>query len=285
MGFFVPGGPAAWNGRPQDMTAAGHVAVACRSGSIADAFLSARRAHRAALRRVLRGRRPSPTPRTSSPSSRRIDRRGRSGCFLETVRRPEAFVDALRQCAEAESRSSASRSAAPERRLVQRSRTRVRSSAPSARSRRCSDATQRSRSTTSTSSSRRSRSSAGVAGHVDHASPGSRSRAESAHCSQTRPRLPEFRSSRSPTSSRRALGGVPELPRTRNPLDAWGIADETEVYPRSLRAARRVGRVRRPRCPGRPLAVPRPDERRVVRADASHPGAPRRGSTTASSPR
>ena len=40
MGFFVPGGPAAWNGRPQDTTAPGHVAVLCQSGSIADAFLS-----------------------------------------------------------------------------------------------------------------------------------------------------------------------------------------------------------------------------------------------------
>src|SRR5262245_56823968 len=39
-GVFVPGGPAAWNGKPQDTTAAGHVAVLCQSGSIADAFLS-----------------------------------------------------------------------------------------------------------------------------------------------------------------------------------------------------------------------------------------------------
>jgi acyl-CoA synthetase (NDP forming) len=40
MGFFVPGGAAAWNGRPQDTTAPGHVAVLCQSGSLADAFLS-----------------------------------------------------------------------------------------------------------------------------------------------------------------------------------------------------------------------------------------------------
>ena len=34
MGFFVPGGPAAWNGRPQDTTASGHVAVLCQSGLV-----------------------------------------------------------------------------------------------------------------------------------------------------------------------------------------------------------------------------------------------------------
>ena len=40
MGFFVPGGTAAWNGRPQGTTAPGHIAVLCQSGSIADALLS-----------------------------------------------------------------------------------------------------------------------------------------------------------------------------------------------------------------------------------------------------
>ena len=40
MGFYVPGGASAWNGRPQCTTAPGHVAVLCQSGSIADAFLS-----------------------------------------------------------------------------------------------------------------------------------------------------------------------------------------------------------------------------------------------------
>jgi len=40
MGFYVPHGPAAWNGRPQSSTADGHVAVLCQSGSLADAFLA-----------------------------------------------------------------------------------------------------------------------------------------------------------------------------------------------------------------------------------------------------
>ena len=40
MGVFAPGGPAAWNGQPQDTTAPGGVAVLCQSGSVADAFLS-----------------------------------------------------------------------------------------------------------------------------------------------------------------------------------------------------------------------------------------------------
>ena len=35
MGVYVPGGPAAWIGSPQQATAPGHVSVLCQSGSIA----------------------------------------------------------------------------------------------------------------------------------------------------------------------------------------------------------------------------------------------------------
>jgi acetyltransferase len=100
MGLFVPGGPAAWNGRPQDTTAAGHVAVLCQSGSIADAFLSL--GGRIGLRCVVSSGAEAVTDAADflaffaeDPSTRAV------GLFLETVRRPEAFVDALRRCAEA----------------------------------------------------------------------------------------------------------------------------------------------------------------------------------------
>ena len=100
MGFFVPGGPAAWNGRPQDTTAPGHVAVVCQSGSIADAFLSL--GGRIGLRCVVSSGAEAVTDAADylaffahDPETRAI------GLFLETVRRPQAFVDALRACAEA----------------------------------------------------------------------------------------------------------------------------------------------------------------------------------------
>lgn len=100
MGFFVPGGPAAWNGRPQDTTAPGHVAVLCQSGSIADAFLSL--GGRIGLRCVVSSGAEAVVDAADflaffaeDPATRAV------GLFLETVRRPEAFVDALRTCAEA----------------------------------------------------------------------------------------------------------------------------------------------------------------------------------------
>ena len=100
MGFFVPGGPAAWNGRPQDTTASGHVAVLCQSGSLADAFLSL--GGRIGLRCVVSSGAEAVTDAADflaffaeDPSTRAV------GLFLETVRRPDAFVDALRRCAEA----------------------------------------------------------------------------------------------------------------------------------------------------------------------------------------
>ena len=100
MGFFVPGGPAAWIGRPQDTTASGHVAVLCQSGSLADAFLSL--GGRIGLRCVVSSGAEAVTDAADflaffaeDPSTLAV------GLFLETVRRPDAFVDALRRCAEA----------------------------------------------------------------------------------------------------------------------------------------------------------------------------------------
>lgn len=100
MGVFVPDGPAAWNGRPQDTTASGGVAVLCQSGSIADAFLSL--GGRIGIRCVVSSGAEAVTDAADylaffaeDPGTTAV------GLFLETVRRPEAFVDALRRCAEA----------------------------------------------------------------------------------------------------------------------------------------------------------------------------------------
>jgi acetyltransferase len=100
MGVFVPGGPAAWNGRPQDTTASGGVAVLCQSGSIADAFLSL--GGRIGIRCVVSSGAEAVTDAADflaffadDPETAAV------GLFLETVRRPDAFVDALRRCAEA----------------------------------------------------------------------------------------------------------------------------------------------------------------------------------------
>jgi acetyltransferase len=100
MGFFVPDGAAAWLGRPQDTTAAGHVAVLCQSGSLADAFLAL--GGRIGIRYVVSSGAEAVTDAADflaffadDPSTLAV------GLFLETVRRPDVFVDALRRCAEA----------------------------------------------------------------------------------------------------------------------------------------------------------------------------------------
>ena len=100
MGYFVPGGPTAWNGLPQDTTAPGHVAVLCQSGSIADAFLSL--GGRIGLRCVVSSGAEAVTDAADLLAFFADDAQTRAvGLFLETVRRPDAFVDALRACAEA----------------------------------------------------------------------------------------------------------------------------------------------------------------------------------------
>jgi acetyltransferase len=101
MGFYVPGGASAWNGSPRDTTAPGHVAVLCQSGSIADAFLSL--GGRIGLRCVVSSGAEAVTDAADFVSFFAEDGGTRAiGLFLETVRRPDAFVAALRRCAEAD---------------------------------------------------------------------------------------------------------------------------------------------------------------------------------------
>jgi acetyltransferase len=100
MGTFAPGGAAAWIGSPPDTTAPGHVAVLCQSGSIADAFLSL--GGRIGLRCVVSSGAEAVTDAADYLAFFAEDEGTRAvGLFLETVRRPEAFVAALAACAEA----------------------------------------------------------------------------------------------------------------------------------------------------------------------------------------
>jgi acetyltransferase len=100
MGIAVPGGMSSWIGRPPATTAAGHVAVVCQSGSVADAFLSL--GGRIGLRCVVSSGRESVTDVADFLSFFAADEHTRAvALFLETVRRPEAFVAALDSCAAA----------------------------------------------------------------------------------------------------------------------------------------------------------------------------------------
>ncbi len=100
MGAYVPGGPAAWNGLAPTTTAPGHVAVLCQSGSIADAFLSL--GGRVGFRCVVSSGAEAVIDAADYLSFFAEDEGTRAvGLFLETVRRPDAFVEALARCAEA----------------------------------------------------------------------------------------------------------------------------------------------------------------------------------------
>jgi acetyltransferase len=98
MGVVVPGGPMAWIGRPPETTAPGHVAILCQSGSVADAFLSL--GGRIGIRCVVSSGAEAATDAADYLSFFAEDEETQAvGLFLETVRRPEAFVSALERCA------------------------------------------------------------------------------------------------------------------------------------------------------------------------------------------
>ena len=100
MGVVVPGGVSAWIGSPPTTTAAGHVAVLCQSGSVADAFISL--GGRIGLRCVVSLGAEAVTGvadylefLADDPGTRAV------GLFLETVRRPAAFATGLARCSAA----------------------------------------------------------------------------------------------------------------------------------------------------------------------------------------
>jgi hypothetical protein len=91
----------AWIGRPPDTTAPGGVAVLAQSGSIADAFLSL--GGRVGFRCVVSSGAEAVTDAADYLRFFAEDEGTRAvGLFLETVRRPDAFADALERCALAE---------------------------------------------------------------------------------------------------------------------------------------------------------------------------------------
>jgi acetyltransferase len=98
MGMVVPGGPMTWIGRPPDSTAPGNVAVLCQSGSIADAFLSL--GGRIGIRCVVSSGAEAVTDAADYLAFFAEDEETHHvGLFLETVRRPDAFAEALERCA------------------------------------------------------------------------------------------------------------------------------------------------------------------------------------------
>ncbi len=234
MGAFVPGGPAAWNGRPEETTAPGHVSVLCQSGSIADAFLSL--GGRIGLRCVVSSGAEAVTDAADFLAFFAEDRETRAvGLFLETVRRPDAFVDALRLCAEADKAVvclKVGRSEAAARAALSHTGALVGSNrAFSAVLRRYSaievdDFHELVETLEILGRSRRPRGRR-VAGISE----------SGGECALLADRAEAAGIPFEPLSAdlaARLTGAFPNYLTPGNPLDAWGIADETEVYPRSL---------------------------------------------------
>ncbi len=234
MGFFVPDGAAAWNGRPQDTTATGHVAVLCQSGSIADAFLSL--GGRIGLRCVVSSGAEAVTDAADflaffadDPDTRAV------GLFLETVRRPDAFVDALRRCAEASKPVvclKVGRSEAAARAALSHTGALVGSV-------RAFSAVLRRHSAIEVGDFHELLETLEIVGR--HRWPTgkriagiSESGGECALLADRAEAAGVPFEPLSPTLADALTESFPNFLAPGNPLDAWGIADETEVYPRSL---------------------------------------------------
>jgi acetyltransferase len=100
MGVAAPGGATAWNGTVPESFAPGHVSIVSQSGSIGEALLGL--GGRVGFRCVVSSGGEAVTDVADfldffagDPETRAI------GLFLETVRRPEAFAQALARTAEA----------------------------------------------------------------------------------------------------------------------------------------------------------------------------------------
>ena len=234
MGFYVPGGPAAWNGRPQSSTAAGHVAMLCQSGSIADAFLAL--GGRIGLRCVVSSGAEAVTDAADfldffadDPGTKAV------GLFLETVRRPDVFVDALRRCAEAGKPVvclKVGRSEAAARAALSHTGALVGSE-------RAFSAVLRRYSAIEVEDFHELLETLEIVGRERWPSgPRIAGISESGgECALLADRAEEAGIPFQPLSSElaeRLSTTFPLYLAPGNPLDAWGIADETEVYPRSL---------------------------------------------------
>lgn len=100
MGVAVPGGPTAWLGTVPDTVSAGHVAAICQSGSVGEALLGL--GGRVGFRCVISSGGEAVTDAAELMSFLAGDPGTRVvALFLETVRRPAAFAEALARCAAA----------------------------------------------------------------------------------------------------------------------------------------------------------------------------------------
>jgi len=100
MGVAVPDGPSPWLGAVPDTFVRGRVAVVAQSGSVGEAFLALR--VRVGFRCVVSsGGELSRDAADFLAFFAEDGETGAIGLFLETVRRPAAFVAALERCAEA----------------------------------------------------------------------------------------------------------------------------------------------------------------------------------------
>ena len=100
MGFANPSGPTAWLGTVPETVAAGHVSAVCQSGSIGEALLGL--GGRVGFRFVVSSGGEAVTDTADLVSFLAGDPGTHAvGLFLESVRRPGAFAQALTRCARA----------------------------------------------------------------------------------------------------------------------------------------------------------------------------------------
>jgi acetyltransferase len=101
MGAAVPGGPSTWTGTPPNGSAAGHVSAIAQSGSIGEALLSL--GGRIGFRCIVSSGGEMVTDTADLLGALADDDGTRAvALFLETIRRPDAFAAALERCAAAE---------------------------------------------------------------------------------------------------------------------------------------------------------------------------------------
>ena len=239
-------GTGARKARPQ-----GRIAVLCQSGSIADAFLAL--GGRIGLRCVVSSGAEAVTDAADflaffadDPGTKAV------GLFLETVRRPDVFVDALRRCAEAGKPViclKVGRSEAAARAALSHTGALVGSD-------RAFSAVLRRYAAIEVGDFHELLETLEILGrerwpsglHRGHLGVGWRAR-----YSPIEPRRRGFRSSRCPSLAASSRAAFPNYLAPGNPLDAWGIADETEVYhvPSSSLPSRRISTFssRSPTCP------------------------------------
>lgn len=100
MGVAAPGGPSTWTGTPPNDSASGHVSAVVQSGSIGEALLSL--GGRVGFRCVVSSGGEMVTDTADLLAALADDDGTRAvGLFQETIRRPAAFAAALARCAAA----------------------------------------------------------------------------------------------------------------------------------------------------------------------------------------